>query len=194
MLSRRTVIAVAAAASALAAGPALAQDQATVGIQTVTTYSADARITSVDPTARTVTVTYPDSATRTHTVGPNVVNFAQARVGDMVSLSIEDRRTFVLSPSNVRTPRQRDTTVAVAASMGQSTAGAAATKSITNWWVTAVDPAANTITLVSPGSGPVRTFNVTNPAQREQLSRVKVGDSLTDINSQLAVVAITPKA
>jgi hypothetical protein len=35
---------------------------------------------------------------------------------------------------------------------------------------------------------------VTNPAQREQLSRVKVGDSLTDINSQIAVVSITPKA
>jgi hypothetical protein len=126
MLSRRSLMGIVVTASALAAGPTVAQDQATVGIQTVTTYSADARITSVDPTARTVTVTYPDGATRTHTVGPNVANFASARVGDMVSLSFEDRRTFVLSPPNVRTPTPRDTTVAVAASMGQSAAGAAA--------------------------------------------------------------------
>jgi hypothetical protein len=60
--------------------------------------------------------------------------------------------------------------------------------------VTAVNPAGNTITLVSPNSGPVRTYNVTNPASQQQLSRVKPGDSLTDINSRVAVVSITPKA
>jgi hypothetical protein len=39
----------------------------------------------------------------------------------------------------------------------------------------------------------VRTYNVTTQAGREQLARVKVGDSLTDINSQVVAVAITPK-
>jgi hypothetical protein len=57
----------------------------------------------------------------------------------------------------------------------------------------AVDPAANTITLVNPNSGPVRTYNVTTQAGRDQLPRVKVGDSLTAINDQILVVSITSK-
>jgi hypothetical protein len=194
MLNRRSLIAIVLAGSALAGSNAFAQGQAIVGIQTVTTYSADGRITAVDPAARTVTVTYPDGAVRTHTVGPAVANFANTRIGDMVSLSFEDTRTFVLSGPRTPTPSPRDTTVAAAASMGQGgVSGAAASKSIANWWVVSVDPAGNTITLVSPNSGPVRTFKVTTPAGREQLSRVKPGDSLTDINSQLLVVSITPK-
>ena len=62
------------------------------------------------------------------------------------------------------------------------------------WWVVAVDPNAGTLTLVDPNGGPVRTFNVTTPAGHEQLPRVKVGDSLTAINSQVLVISITPKA
>jgi hypothetical protein len=40
----------------------------------------------------------------------------------------------------------------------------------------------------------VRTYNVTTQAGREQLPRVKVGDSLTAINDQVVVVSIAPKA
>jgi hypothetical protein len=194
MFSRRSLITAVLAVSALAGGNAFAQGQATVGIQTVTTYSADARITAVDPNARTVTVTYADGAVRTHSVSPAVANFGATRIGDTVSLSFEDTRTFVLSGPNTPTPRPRDTSVTAAAATGGSVAGASASMSIANWWVVGVDPAANTITLVSPNSGPVRTYNVTTPAGREQLPRVKVGDSLTDISSQLLVMSITPKA
>jgi hypothetical protein len=193
MFSRRSLMAIALAGSASTAGNAFAQGQAIVGIQTVTTYNADVRITAVDPTARTVTVAYPDGAVRNVNVGAGVANFSSTRVGDNVTINFEDRRTFVLSGRNTPVPRQRDTTVAATASMGQNVAGVAASKSITNWWVVGVDPAANTITLVSPNSGPVRAFNVTSQAGREQLPRVKVGDSLTDINSSLLAVSITPK-
>jgi len=193
MFSRRSLIGIALAGSVLAGGNAFAQDQAIVGIQTVTTYSVDARITAVDTAARTVTVTYPDGAVRTHTVSPAVANFGAARIGDTVSIALEDRRTFVLSGRETPTPSDRSTRVTAAASMGQTVGGASASKSIANWWVVGVAPAANTITLVSPNSGPVRTFNVTTQAGREQLSRVKVGDSLTDINSQVVAVLITPK-
>ena len=64
---------------------------------------------------------------------------------------------------------------------------------IANWVVVRVDPAANTITLVNPGGGEVRTYDVTTDAGRQQLPRVKQGDSLTEINSRLVVAAITPK-
>jgi hypothetical protein len=194
MISRRYLIAGAFAGAVLATGSALAQ-QATVGIQTVTTYSADARITAVDPAARTVSLAFTNGATATRNVSQAVADFGARKVGDMVSVGFEDRLTFVLSGPNVATPRDRDTSVtATASATGMGAAGVSASESIGNWWVVGVNPAANTISLVNPAGGEVRTYNVTTQAGREQLPRVKVGDSLTAINTQVLVVSITPKA
>jgi hypothetical protein len=194
MINRRYLMAGAFAGAALATGGARAQNQATVGISTVTTYSADARITAVDPSARTVSLAFTNGATATRTVSPAVADFSARKVGDMVSVGFEDRLTFVLSGPNVATPRERDMSVTAAASTGQSAAGVSASEAIANWWVVGVNPAAGTISLVNPAGGEVRTYNVTTPAGREQLPRVKIGDSLTAINTQVLVVAITPKA
>lgn len=195
MFSRRSSIVIGLASWALAAVPALAQqDQATVGIQTQTNYSIDGRIASVDSTARTVTIMQPDGTPRTLNVSPAATNLASTKVGDNVALNIEETRTFVLSGRNVRTPQAGAAGVAATVSTSQGVAGAAASQSIANWWITAVNPAASTITLVNPGGGPVRTYNVTTQAGRDQLPRVKVGDSLTEINNRVAVVLITPKA
>lgn len=195
MIGRRYLIAGAfAGAGMAAAGSALAQ-QATVGIQTVSTYSLDARITAVDPAARTVSLAFANGATATRNVSQAVADFGARKVGDMVSVGFEDRLTFVLSAPNVATPRNRDTTVtATASATGMGSAGVSASESIGNWWVVGVNPAANTISLVNPAGGEVRTYNVTTQAGREQLPRVKVGDSLTAINTQVLVVSITPKA
>ena len=121
---------------------------------------------------------------RTHTVSPAVANFGATRIGDMVSIAFEDRLTFVLSDRKTPTPPNRDVSVVGAASAGQNLTGVSASQAVGTWWVVGVNPAANTITLVNPTSGPVRTYNVTTQAGRDQLSRVKVGDSLTAINSQ----------
>jgi hypothetical protein len=194
MFDRRILIAAAFTAALFTAGGAFAQGQAIVGIQTVTTYSSEGRISSVDPNARAVTIIFPDGATRTHNVSPAVANFGSTRIGDTVSVGFEDKLTFVLSGPGTKTPRDRDTTLTAATSAGQSVAGVGASQAIGTWWVVAVNPTANTITLVNPNSGPVRTSDVTTPAGREQLPRVKPGDSLTAINSQVLVLSITPKA
>jgi hypothetical protein len=194
MIGRRYLIAGAFAGAGVAAGSALAQ-QATVGIQTVTTYSADARITAVDPAARTVSLAFTNGATATRTVSQAVADFGARKVGDMVSVGFEDRLTFVLSGPNVATPRDRDTSVTAAASAtGLGAAGVSASEAIANWWVVGVNPAGGTISLVNPAGGEVRTYNVATQAGREQLPRVKIGDSLTAINTQVLVVSITPKA
>jgi hypothetical protein len=75
----------------------------------------------------------------------------------------------------------------------QGVAGARLSKSIANWLVVGADPAANTITLVNPGGGEVRTYDVTTDMGRQQLPRVKRGDSLTEINSRLVVASIKPR-
>ena len=194
MLTRRIFIGVSLAGSLLVAGPAFAQGQAIVGISTVTTYSVDARITAVDPAARTVSLAFANGATAVRQVSPSVANFAQAKVGDNVALAIEDRLTFVLSGPNTKTPGDRDTNVTVAARTGAGVAGASAGQAVATWWVTAVNPTGGTISLVNPAGGEIRTYNVSTPEGRAQLPRVKPGDSVTVINSSVAVVAITPKA
>jgi hypothetical protein len=192
MFGRRHLFAAAFASSLLAAGVALAQGQATVGLQTVTTYSTTATIAAIDTTQRTVTVTMPDGRTATHKVSDAVKVLSTTKVGDRVQVAFEERQSFVLSSPNVKTPRDRDVTAMAAANTGRGATGVVASQAVTNWWVTSVNPGANTISLVDPRGGEVRTYNVETPEARAQLPRVKPGDSLTSINTQVLVVDITP--
>jgi hypothetical protein len=195
MFKRRSLIVGALAGSALTGSHSFAQpDQATAGIQTKTHYALEGRIAAVDTGARTVTVISADGTRRVLNVSPLAANISSTRVGDYVVLGIEDTRTFVLSSPGVQTPASRAGSVAVAVETNQTAAGGRLSESIANWTIVGVDPGANTITLVNPGGGEVRTFDVTSDVGRQQLPRVKRGDSLTAINSQLVVASITPKA
>ena len=194
MFNRRFLIALALAGSAVAGGYSFAQqDQATVGIQTTTRYSLDGRIAAVDTNARTITITSAEGTQRLLNVSPMAANITSTKVGDNVVVGIEDTRTFVLSRPGVQTPAAGAGTAVGAVETRQGVAGASISESVANWVVVRVDPAANTITLVNPGGGEVRTYDVTTDAGRQQLPRVKQGDSLTEIKSQLVVAAITPK-
>jgi hypothetical protein len=128
MFDRRILIAAAFTAALFTAGGAFAQGQAIVGIQTVTTYSSEGRISSVDPNARTVTIIFPDGATRTHNVSPAVANFGSTRIGDTVSVGFEDKLTFVLSGPGTKTPRDRDTTLTAATSAARASPASARRK------------------------------------------------------------------
>ena len=192
MLNRRILIGISVAGSIMS-GAAFAQSQPIVGISTVTTYSADALITAVDPAARTVTLAFTNGATAQRTVSPSVATFAQTKVGDSVSVGFENRLTFVVSGPNAKTPGNRDASVTAAARAVGSVAGVSADQAISNWWVTGVDQANGKISLVNPTGGEVRTYSVTTPEGRAQLPRIKVGDYLTAIDSQVTVVSITPR-
>jgi hypothetical protein len=195
MFYRRSLMAGALVGSALASSHSFAQpDQASVGIQTTTHYSLEGKIAAVDTGARTVTITSADGTKRQLNVSPMAANISSTRVGDTVMLGVDDTRTFVLSSPGVQTPAPGAGTVAGAAETSQGVAGGRLSKSIANWAVVGVDPAANTITLVNPGGGEVRTYDVTTDAGRKQLPRVKRGDSLTEINSRLVVASIAPKS
>ena len=193
MFNRRSLIAIVLAGSALAGGNAFAQGQATVGIQTTTHYTIVGRIAAVDTNARTLTITSADGTNRMLNVSPMAANITSTKVGDNVEVAVEDTRTFVLSSPGVKTPAPGAASAAVAVETSQGVAGARVSQSIGNWTVVSVNPAGNTITLVNPGGGEVRTYDVTTDAGRQQLPRVKQGDSLTELNSRLVVASITPK-
>ena len=194
VISRRQMMTATVTGALLAASGAVAQSQPIVGISTVTTYYADARITAVDTNARTVTFTFANGATSTRKVSPTLANFNAARIGQNVSVGFEDRLTFVLSGPNAKTPGDRDLSVSATASIGKSGASVSADQVVVNWWVTGVDVAAGTVSVINPAGGEVRTYSVTTQAGRDQLPRVKTGDYLTAIDSQVLVVSITPKS
>lgn len=196
MITKRFLIAAAFAGSlaAATAGTAFAQSpsQPIVGISTVTTYSVDATITAIDPAKRTITFTGPAGRSLTHNVVAGV-KMDTTKIGDVVSIGFEDRLTFVLSGPNARTPRDRDVNVTAAVTGSNRAAGVVADQAVATWWVTAVNPAAGTISLVNPNGGEVRTYNVTTSEGRAQLPRVKPGDNVTAVNTQVLIVAISPK-
>jgi hypothetical protein len=194
MFNRRLLIAAALASPVLAAGGALAQSTPKLGVGLVTTYSADARITAIDPNARTVTLTFANGAVVTRKVSPALANFNALKVGDMVSVDFEDRLTLVVSPPNAKPPPDRALSVEAAVTTDQSAAGMVVDEAIANFWVTGVDPANGKVSLVNPAGGPVHTYSVATPEGRQLLPQVKPGDYVTAIDKQYLVAAITPKA
>lgn len=175
-----------------ATGAAYAQGQPIVGISTTVTYSIDATISAIDPAKRTVTFTGPAGRSLTSSVGPGVT-MDTSKVGDRVSVSYEEKLSFVLSGPNTATPGGRDVGVTAAASTGTRAAGVMADQTVANWLVTGVNTSANTISLVNPNGGEVRTYSVATPEGRAQLPRVKTGDKLTAIDTSVLVVAISPR-
>jgi hypothetical protein len=163
------------------------------GMSTVSTYSGSAKITAVDQANRTVTLAFADGRTATYKVGTAVQNLAQVSVGDTLDGAYEDRMSFVLSGPNTATPRDREVLAAVRAAPGQAPAGAIGRDVVTSWTVVSTNVSANTISLVNPAGGQVRTFDVRSPEGRAQLPNVKSGDKLTVISSELVVVAVSGK-
>jgi hypothetical protein len=192
MFTKRFLIAAAFAGTLAATGAAFAQSQPIVGISTVTTYSIDATITAIDPAARTVTFTGPAGRSLTASLSPGI-KMDTSKVGDLVSAAFENKLTFVLSGPNAMTPRDRDLSVTAAATSGSRAAGVKADQTVANWWVTGVNASAGTISVVNPNGGEVQTYLAATSEGRAQLPRVKTGDKLTAIDTQVLVVAITPK-
>lgn len=179
----------------IASGTATAWSQAApiTGISTVSTYSGSAKITAVDTATRMVSLAFADGRTGTYKVGDVVRNLGQMRVGDTIEGTYEERLSFVLSGPDTATPRDRDVLAAVRAAPGQMPAGAIARQTVTSWTVVRTDVAGNTISLVDPAGGQIRTFDVRTPEGRNQLPRVKAGDKLTAVSSELLIVAVAPK-
>jgi hypothetical protein len=165
-----------------------------VGLTTTTTATDTAKVTALDLTTRTVTVAFPDGTTSTGKAGDAVQNLAQVKVGDTVVAAYQERLSFVLSAPNATTPSNRDTVGAIGAAPGQKPAGILASQALRTYYVVAVNPGVNTISIVKPSGGQIRTVGVTDPAAQKDLSRVKPGDKLTVIDTQVLFVGIERRA
>ena len=188
--TRAALVAAIVTASTTGAWAQVPGTEAIVGISTTTTATDTAKVTALDLPSRTVTLTYPDGTTSTGKASDAVQNLAQVKVGDTVLAAYQEKLSFVLSDPNAKTPRSRDIVGAAASAPGKQPAGVLASQAVKTYYVVTVDPAANTISLVNPNGGRIRTVNVTQAAAQKDLSRVKPGDKLTVVDTQILFVGI----
>jgi hypothetical protein len=165
---------------ALALPTACASDPSTSGAQQVEskTVTENGTITAIDADKRLVTVRTQDGDDVSVNAGDEVLNFAQLRVGDVVSL-IHHRAVLVdLQPADdPNAPGayiKRDESRAP----GGTSPGGSEVETVTVLApIVAIDTVANTLSVKDP-HGKVKVLNVTKPENQKKLAQLKVGQVL----------------
>lgn len=172
--------------------PAQAQKGEITGVGQGETVEMTATVQSIDYAKRTVTLVGPDGAAKTMKVGEGVRNFAQIQPGDNLVVRYSEAAVYVIAPPGTKVPEDVIAAAVARAEPGEKPAGGVAERVVITGLVTAVDPAANTISLVDPSGGMVRTLTVKNPQYQKMLPSVSVGDTVTAVISEALVGAVTP--
>ena len=161
------------------------------GAVVVETREIKAKVDAVDPATRLVTLTGPKGNTVTVKAGPEVRNFDQIHVGDVLTLRyLESIAVFVRKPGDPPSATESQT-VQVAAKGQKPHATIVETKEVTAT-VEAIDHAKRTVTLKGP-EGNSRTIKV-DPAVK-RLHEVKKGDQVVARYTEaIAITVKTPAA
>lgn len=172
--------------------PAHAQKGEITGVGQGETVEMTATVQSIDYAKRTVTLVGPDGAAKTMKVGSGVRNFSQVQPGDNLVVRYSEAAVYVIAPPGTKIPEDRLAAAVARAEPGEKPGGGVAERVVITGLVTAVDPAANTISLVDPTGGMVKTLTVKNPEYQKMLPSVSVGDTITAVVSEAIVAAVTP--
>ena len=114
--------------------------------------TATSKVTAVDPAKRTVTLTNEAGETNTYTLGKNVRNFDQIKVGDEVKATLLESVAVTVSKSSAPPNAGERDMVAVAPKGAMPGVIMAKTRQITAK-IVSVDPQARTVTVEGPAGG-----------------------------------------
>lgn len=144
-------------------------------------------ITAIDKNTREVTIKGGSGNTLTVTAGPQVKNFKQIKVGDLVTLSYVAALGLELKKGGGRLRERIESEQAATAKPGEKP-GAGRTRTVKVIAdVTAVDAKAGTITL----RGPQRSADLV-VKDKELLTDIRVGDQIFATYEEATVLSITP--
>ncbi|MBN8464724.1 MAG: hypothetical protein J0M01_18205 [Dechloromonas sp.] len=144
-------------------------------------------VTAVDKNTRAVTVQGASGKVMTVTAGPQIKNFKQIKVGDLVTLSYVAALGLELKKGGGRLRERIESEQATAAKPGDRPSGSVSRTVRVIADVTAVDAAAGSITL----RGPQRSVDLV-VKDKELLRDIRVGDQIFATYEELTVLAITP--
>ncbi len=138
------------------------------------TATVTATIDAIDAATRTVTLKYPDGKMQTITCGPEVRNFDQMKVGDLVKTTYAESVAIWVRKASEKPAAAAVETVKVAPKGDMPHATLTKTTEITAT-VEGIDYKKRTVTLKGP-EGNVRKYPVDKRVKR--LNEVKVGDEV----------------
>ena len=194
MTQRLSILAVSALLGALAL-PAVAQTsgatmQTSPGKATLRhEHQIVATVEEVDAAKGHVTLKGPKGNLVPLTVGPEVRNLAQVKVGDKVRVRYAEALSLTLKKDGKEVPSAKGASEMMRAPAGGTPAGAVGEQVTVIADVVAVDAKTHQVTL----KGPNRTVDlyVEDPAQ---LKLIKVGDQVEAVYTQAVAVTVEPVA
>jgi len=169
--------------------PATAQGQVQAvpraGVSFTNNVTVKAWVESVDTETRTMVFTTPDGRLLNVAVGDSVKDL------DKVQENAEANITYneVVTLLNLRQKGPGSREARKEGGKPDSTDTDIGRLTMT---VTAVDLAANKVSVIDGRGGPIRTYAATSIAKQDMLKKIKVGDVVIGISTPLLVTAITP--
>ena len=134
-----------------------------------------ATVTKIDKEDRWVTLKLADGSLVDIQAGPAVKNFAQIKVGDVVTAKQEDTMAIEVVPAGQAAPNVSGGTAMVTAPMGDKPMGVMVDKTVVSGKVTAIDYDKRSVTLLGP-AGKSRTLEVGPDVQK--FNAIKNGDNV----------------
>jgi Cu/Ag efflux protein CusF len=123
------------------------------------------------------------------TVGPDVRNLEQVKVGDRVAVRYLEALTLTLKKDGKALPSSTKASDAARAKPGERPGGVVAEQVTVTADVTAVDAKTGIVTLKGPKQ--VVDLHVADP---EQLKLIKVGDQIEAVYTQALALSVEPAA
>jgi len=146
-----------------------------------------ASVEAIDSASRTVALKGPSGDTVTITVGSEVQNFDQIKIGDFVVVRYIDSLTLELKKAGTALRERTDFDVTGKARPGERPAAGGAHEVHVVADVVAIDPPTQTVTL----RGPTRVvqLQVQDP---QQFKRVAVGDQVEATYTEAVMISVEP--
>ena len=151
------------------------------------THKVVATVEAVDAAKRAVTLKGPDGKSIPLTVGPEVRNLEQVKVGDHVVVGYHEALSLKLMKGGKALPSATTTSDAVRAPTGERPAGIVAEETTVTADVIAVNTKTHMVTL----RGPKQEVDL-YVADPEQLKLIKVGDQVDAVYTQAMAVSVEP--
>ena len=151
------------------------------------TVEASATITAIDKASRTVTLKGPKGDEVKVVAGPEVKNFAQLKVGDVVQIKYVESLVLELKKGGGLPVAKTEKSGATSAKPGEKPGAVGGRQVKVVGDVTKIDAATQTVTV----KGPQRTVDL-KVRDPEQFKLIAVGDQIEATYTEAMAVAVTP--
>lgn len=148
-----------------------------------------ARITAIDPATREVTLKGPKGDEIKVTLGDEVKNFAQLKVGDLVFVRYAESLVLTLKKGQAGIRERVETSTTGTAASGTAPGATNVTQVTALADVVAKDKKKQTVTL--RGAKQTRTVRIDDA---ERFNGIKVGDQVEAVSTKIVAVNVSPAA